>query len=47
VDARTSRKWALGERPISPTAAAFLKYLWATRSTDAFDRLLINSELKK
>lgn len=33
VDARTSRRWALGEREIPPPAARFLQYLIATRKT--------------
>lgn len=40
VDERTSRKWALGERPVSDTAATFLTYLVATRNTPAFARLM-------
>ena len=30
VDARTSRKWANGEREVPPTANRFLRYLIAT-----------------
>lgn len=29
VDARTSRKWATGEREVPPTAARFLRFLIA------------------
>jgi DNA-binding transcriptional regulator YiaG len=33
VDARTSRRWASGERDIPPPAARFLRYLVATNRT--------------
>ena len=33
VDARTSRRWASGERDIPPPAARFLRYLIATKKT--------------
>jgi DNA-binding transcriptional regulator YiaG len=33
VDARTSRRWALGERDIPPPAVRFLRYLIATKKT--------------
>jgi DNA-binding transcriptional regulator YiaG len=33
VDARTSRRWALGERDIPPPAVRFLRYLLATKKT--------------
>jgi DNA-binding transcriptional regulator YiaG len=33
VDARTSRRWATGERDVSPPAAQFLRYLIATGKT--------------
>jgi DNA-binding transcriptional regulator YiaG len=35
VDARTSRRWASGERDIPPPAARFLRYLIAARKTGA------------
>jgi DNA-binding transcriptional regulator YiaG len=35
VDARTSRRWACGERDIPGPAARFLRYLIATRRTGA------------
>lgn len=31
VDARTSRKWATGERELPPTAARFLRFLMAAQ----------------
>ena len=33
VDARTSRRWASGERDIPPPAVRFLRYLIATKKT--------------
>jgi DNA-binding transcriptional regulator YiaG len=33
VDARTSRRWASGERDIPPHAVRFLRYLIATKKT--------------
>ena len=33
VDARTSRRWALGERDVPPPAERFLRYLIATGKT--------------
>jgi hypothetical protein len=33
VDARTSRRWASGERDIPPPVARFLRYLIATKKT--------------
>lgn len=33
VDARTSRRWASGERDVPEPAARFLRYLIATRKT--------------
>ena len=33
VDARTSRRWASGERDIPPPAVRFLRYLIATNKT--------------
>jgi DNA-binding transcriptional regulator YiaG len=35
VDARTSRRWASGERDIPPPAARFLLYLIAAKKTGA------------
>lgn len=35
VDARTSRRWALGEREVPPPAARFLRYLIATKANPA------------
>jgi hypothetical protein len=40
VDERTSRKWALGERPVPATVSGFLTYLCETRRTPAFARLM-------
>jgi DNA-binding transcriptional regulator YiaG len=40
VDARTSRKWANGERPVDETAARFLTYLANTQNTSAFALLM-------
>lgn len=45
VDPRTSRKWVLGERPIPGWVEVFLEYVWHTRSTPAFDRLMKKAEL--
>jgi DNA-binding transcriptional regulator YiaG len=44
VDERTSRRWANGERDISPPAQQFLRYLMATgRSGEyALKKLAIN-----
>jgi hypothetical protein len=33
VDARTSRRWASGERDIPPPTVRFLRYLIATKKT--------------
>jgi DNA-binding transcriptional regulator YiaG len=33
VDARTSRRWASGEREVPPPAVRFLRYLIATKKT--------------
>jgi DNA-binding transcriptional regulator YiaG len=33
VDARTSRRWASGERDIPPPVVRFLRYLIATKKT--------------
>ena len=33
VDARTSRRWASGEREVPPPAVRFLQYLIATKKT--------------
>jgi DNA-binding transcriptional regulator YiaG len=33
VDARTSRRWASGERDVPPPAVRFLRYLIATKKT--------------
>ena len=33
VDERTSRRWAIGERPVPGPAVRFLQYLIATRKT--------------
>jgi DNA-binding transcriptional regulator YiaG len=33
VDARTSRRWATGERDVPPPAVRFLLYLIATKKT--------------
>lgn len=33
IDARTSRRWACGERDVHPSAVRFLQYLIATRKT--------------
>jgi DNA-binding transcriptional regulator YiaG len=33
VDARTSRRWASGDRDIPPPAVRFLRYLIATKKT--------------
>ena len=35
VDARTSRRWASGERDVPAPAARFLSYLIATKKTGA------------
>ena len=40
VDPRTSRKWALDEAPVPGSVAGWLDYLWATRNTPAFARLM-------
>lgn len=43
VDGRTSRKWANNERPVPDWVPTFLDYLWATRHTPAFQRLMKTS----
>ena len=35
VDARTSRRWACGERDIPPPAVRFLRYLMLSKKTGA------------
>ena len=45
VNPRTSRKWALSERPIPGIAAEFLTYLEQTQNTPAFARLKQETEL--
>jgi len=46
VDARTSRRWASGERDIPPPASRFLQYLIATGKTGEKAMLVLNERVR-